>query len=303
MAGAGLQPVIKGFGVPRLVRMWQRIEGQRPLTVIMYHSISVEGGKWAIRPDRFAEQITYLCENYPIIRLSDAPAYLAGSSGERCIAVTFDDAYIDCLESALPVLQRKSIAFTVFVPTRFIGGSNEWDWMNGSAPKLAIMNAGQLRELLRSPLVEIGSHSVDHVSMRSLPRSELERQAVDSKQTLERLLGCAVTAFAYPYGQLSDVSRETEDAVGRAGYRIAVTTRWGSMNQADRPLALRRIWFSDQDGLQELRAKIEGEFDWFAAKERIAFAARSLSGLGAARNSRQRERATARVPGFREPPG
>ena len=202
--------------------------------------------------------------NYiPVRELSDHPAerracLSGGSSGERGIAVTFDDAYIDCLESALPVLQRKSIAFTVFVPTRFIGGSNEWDWMNGSAPKLAIMDAGQLRELLRSPLVEIGSHSVDHVSMRSLPRSELERQAVDSKQTLERLLGCAVTAFAYPYGQLSDVSRETEDAVGRAGYRIAVTTRWGSMNQADRPLALRRIWFSDQDGLQEMRAKIEG---------------------------------------------
>ena len=255
MVGAGLQPVIKAFGVPRLLRMWQRIGRQRPLTVIMYYSISVEGGQWAIRPDRFAEQIRYLHENYPIIRLSDAPAYLAGAAAERCIAVTFDDAYTDCLESALPVLQRNSIAFTVFAPTRFIGGSNEWDWMNGGAPKLAIMDAVQLRELLRSPLVEIGSHSVDHLSMRSLPRSELERQAVESKQTLERLLGCAVTAFAYPYGQLSDVSRETEDAVGRAGYRIAVTTRWGSMNQADRPLALRRIWFSDQDGLQEMRER------------------------------------------------
>lgn len=41
MVGAGLQPVIKAFGVPRLLRMWQRIGRQRPLTVIMYHSISV----------------------------------------------------------------------------------------------------------------------------------------------------------------------------------------------------------------------------------------------------------------------
>jgi peptidoglycan/xylan/chitin deacetylase (PgdA/CDA1 family) len=301
MVGAGLQPVVKAFGVPRLVRMWQRISRQRPLTVIMYHSISADGGAWAIRPDRFAEQIEYLRENYPIIRLSDAPEYLADSSGERRIAVTFDDAYTDCLESALPVLQPRSIPFSVFVPTRFIGGSNEWDWMNGGAPKLAIMNAVQLRELSRSPLAEIGSHSVDHVSMRSLPRSELERQAVDSKRTLEQLLGCAVTAFAYPYGQLRDVSRETEDAVGRAGYRIAVTTRWGSMSRADRPLALRRIWFSDQDGPQEMHAKVEGEFDWFAAKETVAFAARSLGGMRAAHTYEQRELATARS--FREPPG
>ena len=163
MARESLQPVIKAFGVPRLVRMWQRIGRQRPFAVIMYHSISAEGGNWAIHPDRFAEQIRYLRENYPIIRLSDASAYLAGSTGERCIAVTFDDAYTDCLESALPVLQPKSIPFTVFVPTRFIGGTNEWDWMNGRAPKLAIMNAVQLRELLRSPLAEIGSHSVNRV--------------------------------------------------------------------------------------------------------------------------------------------
>ena len=31
-----------------------------------------------------------------------------------------------------------------------------------------------------------------------------------------------------------------------------------------------------------MRAKVEGEFDWFAAKERIAFAARSLRVLRAA---------------------
>jgi peptidoglycan/xylan/chitin deacetylase (PgdA/CDA1 family) len=278
MTGVGFQPLIQAFGVPRLVRMWQGISRQRPLTVIMYHSISGEGGEWAVAPDRFAEQLEYLSRNYPIIRLSDAPAFLAGSSAERSIALTFDDAYTDCLECALPLLQGKSIPFTVFVPVRFIGGTNEWDWMNGRAPKLAIMNAAQLRELLRSPLVEIGSHSVDHLSMRSLPRSEIERQVVNSKRTLEQLLSCAVTAFAYPYGQLSDFSRQTEDAIGRAGYHVAVTTRWGSMNRVDRPLALRRIWFSIHDGPEQIRAKVQGDFDWFAAKERTAFAARSLLG-------------------------
>ena len=278
MAGAGFQPLIKAFGVPQMVRVWQGIGRQRPLTVIMYHSISDEGGEAAIPPDRFAEQVEYLSRNYPIIKLSDAPAFLAGSSAERSIALTFDDAYTDCLECALPLLQRKSIPFTVFVPVRFIGGTNEWDWMSGVAPKLAIMNASQLRELVRSSLVEIGSHSVDHLSMRSLPPSEIERQLVDSKRTLEQLTGCAVTTFAYPYGQLSDFSRHTEDAIGRAGYHVAVTTRWGSMNRADRPLALRRIWFSRHDGPEQIRAKVQGEFDWFAVKERTAFAARSLLG-------------------------
>jgi peptidoglycan/xylan/chitin deacetylase (PgdA/CDA1 family) len=285
MIGTGFHPLVKAFGVPRLVRMWQRIRRERPLTVIMYHSISVEGGELAICPERFAEQIEYLRENYQIIRLSDAPAYLAGSSDKQCVAVTFDDAYTDCLESGLPLLQQKSIPFTVFVPTRFIGGSNEWDWKNGTAPRLAIMSASHLRELLHSPFVEVGSHSLDHLSMRSLPRTELERQVVDSKRTLEQLLGRAVTTFAYPYGQLCDISRRTEDAIARADYRVAVTTRWGSMNRPDRPLALRRIWFSNQDSPEQMRAKVEGEFDWFAAKERIAFVARSRGGLRPARAS------------------
>ena len=279
LVGAGIQPLVKAFGVPKLVKMWQCTRHARPLAVIMYHSISVEGGRFAISPERFAEQIEYLRENYPIIRLSDAQAYLAGSSGRRCVAVTFDDAYTDCLESALPLLEQKSIPFTVFVPARFIGGTNEWDWRIGTAPKLTLMSASQLRELLQSPFAEIGSHSVDHISMRSLAHSELERQTVDSKRMLEQLLGYPVTTFAYPYGQLCDLSRRAEDALALAGYRIAVTTRWGSMNRADRLLALRRIWFSNQDGPEHMRAKVEGEFDWFAAKERIAFVARSSGGL------------------------
>ncbi len=273
-----LHLILHAAGAPRWIRRWQDWRHQRPFTAIMFHAIGEAQSEYVTSAARLRDQIGFLKDHYPTVRLSEAPRILADPHSLPCVALTFDDAYTSFIEQAVPVLDSLGVPSTLFVPTGYLGKTNLWDWPSGQMPKLSIMTEAQLRELGSAAQIDIGSHSVNHRSMRGLSLAEMKREAVESRTVLDSLLGRRTTLFAYPYGQLDDFSDETEQALANAGYEVAVTTHWGSRNSPYRPLALHRIWFAPDDGPAEMRAKVEGEYDWFAAKERIGFALRKLSG-------------------------
>ena len=97
----------------------------------------------------------------------------------------------------------------MFVPTGMLNGVNNWDEDHLNYERIPVMKKEQLLSLHQSGLVDCGSHSVDHVPMRRLPVDEIRRQARDSKNFLEDLLGVPIDMFAYPFGQLDDFSRLT----------------------------------------------------------------------------------------------
>jgi peptidoglycan/xylan/chitin deacetylase (PgdA/CDA1 family) len=94
----------------------------------------------------------------------------------------------------------------------------------------------QLRELARDGH-EIGSHSASHALLPQVGDAELERETAGSRQTLESRLDVPVDSFCYPNGDWDD---RTVAAVRKAGYRRAVTTRWGSNAPGAAPFTLRR---------------------------------------------------------------
>lgn len=246
----------------------------KKISIVMYHSVDPNVGPFSVSPETFGRQIRFIAENYQVARLSDLTSLLLQENhGSRKVVVTFDDAYSHLLGPAYSVLQKHSVPCTIFVPTRFIGGRNEWDLtVNGVTPK-RLMSASDLSSLVREGLVDIGSHTVDHVNMRDLTRREMEVQLMQSKQTLEDLLAKNVDSFAYPFGQLRNFSKESTEAVQKAGYKLAVTTRWGTVNRYENRFELRRIFFDESDSDEQLRQKLEGAYDWFAAKERLSHAA------------------------------
>jgi peptidoglycan/xylan/chitin deacetylase (PgdA/CDA1 family) len=121
----------------------------------------------------------------------------------------------------------------------------------------------------------LGSHSVDHRRIAALPPAEMQRQARESKAALEAL-GATVTSFAYPYGRLGDFSPASTRTVAQAGYRLAVTTHWGTRISGDQLLSLPRITLGDSDDDARIAAKVGGRFGWIGLKEEAAFACRSL---------------------------
>jgi peptidoglycan/xylan/chitin deacetylase (PgdA/CDA1 family) len=55
---------------------------------------------------------------WEIVSLADAIGRLCrNAEGRKFVAVTFDDGYRDNISSALPVLQREQVPFTIYVPT------------------------------------------------------------------------------------------------------------------------------------------------------------------------------------------
>ena len=79
---------------------------------------------------------------------------------------------------------------------------------------------------------EIGSHSMTHCMMPECDDRALAYEVAESRRVLQARLAQPVEAFCYPNG---DCDARTANAVAQAGYRRAVTTRWGlNAPQADR---------------------------------------------------------------------
>lgn len=86
------------------------------------------------------------------------------------------------------------------------------------------MSVPQMKDLLARGH-EIGSHSHSHPLLPQCTDEELVVEIGDSKRKLEAALGAPVTTFCYPNGS---TDQRAVKQVRQAGYRAAVTTRWGS---------------------------------------------------------------------------
>jgi hypothetical protein len=136
-----------------------------------------------------------------------------------------------------------------------------------------LLNATELREM-HSAGMEIGSHSVNHVRLGAVDDTRLMQELVDSKATLEDILGNAVTSFAFPYGAWDE---RCADAVKLAGYAAACTTQTGWALRDNDPYRLRRLTVFNHDTL--------GRF-----VRKLAFASHAVSWANLLRYSHHRAR-------------
>ena len=80
------------------------------------------------------------------------------------------------------------------------------------------LKPGALRELAAT--CEIGSHTLTHPRLSTLPLDQAKREIVEGKQALEEVLGHSVSSFCYPYG---DYAKEHPELVRSAGFTVART--------------------------------------------------------------------------------
>lgn len=222
-----------------------------PLSILMYHQIGIYPRPDAHRAlfchiDRFRDQLRYLkWAGFDVINLSEARARLFGGKPltRRSVVITVDDGYDDFREYAWPALQQEGLSATVYLVSSLIGQSANWltDWPH--KPKL--MDAAAVRELHQQGC-EFGSHAVSHPRLSHLTQDQQRREIVDSKKTIEDLLGESVPHFCYPYG---DYSLRARDLVQEAGYETATTCIRGAANFSDNPFELTRKAISYGDNL------------------------------------------------------
>ncbi len=196
------------------------------LAVLGYHKVGppAPGGwdTWYYVPERvFADQLAAVREcGWEPIDVAALLGALAGSRPlpERAALVTFDDGYRSVREFALPVLQRHACPAVLFVPTGFVGRTNEFD--RGAEPEEPISDWPELSELARAG-VSIQSHGVSHTTFSALSGAGRREELAASKAELERRLGEPVDLFAYPYGDDAEGNADVRAALVESGYRAA----------------------------------------------------------------------------------
>jgi len=81
--------------------------------------------------------------------------------------------------------------------------------------------------------VEIGSHSVSHPNLVSIPLEEAKREIINSKNCIEEKLDKSINAFAYPYGKSDSYNEATKKIVKASGYTHAVICASFSLVRSD----------------------------------------------------------------------
>lgn len=146
---------------------------------------------------------------------------------EKSAVITLDDGYLRTLTHALPVLRQLDLPAVLFVPTQFVGGTNEFD--AGIEPEEPICTWEQLHQLDQAS-VSIQSHGVGHRWMSGLDSAAQVTEIAHSKEVLEVHMGHEVHFFSFPYGDEGRDPDATRALLQRAGYRGAVSFGGGAMD-------------------------------------------------------------------------
>lgn len=206
--------------------------------ILTYHSISDGPPPLAISPEVFARQMEWLVANARVVPLDEiVDALLHGQAlPERGVALTFDDGYRDFHSNAFPVLARLRLHVTVFLPTDFCGGTNDWPGQPAGFRGLPLMEWKEICELSAAGIA-FGSHSASHPYLDKSPADELEREIAGSQHVIADRTGRAPEFFCYPYGVWTPAARD----VVRKHYRGACSTAAGLIEPRSDPFALPRV--------------------------------------------------------------
>lgn len=193
-----------------------------------------------ITPEIFKKQLqTLKDEGYTTYFARDVPKILDGSMkiGGKSIILTFDDGYEDFYRVAYPILKSYHMKATVFMIYDFID-------------RKQFLKDKEIRELIRSGLVEIGSHTLNHINLKRVVEAVAREQIFESKQKMQNRYKIKVATFAYPYGAFKQA---TIDLVKEASYSAGFSVIKGQIHSGENMFFLSRIRMGSAYGKNMLK--------------------------------------------------
>ncbi|MGE5418086.1 MAG: polysaccharide deacetylase family protein [Acidobacteriota bacterium] len=225
--------------------------------VLMYHSVGTDLKSdplliYSIKPGLFEDHMRILSQHpdVDLVNFTDG----TGETNKIELAVTFDDGYKDNLTTAAPIMQKYGIPFTVFVTTSFLASKDS-----------LYMSRNELKELASCPGATIGAHGITHTPLSECDDFTLMAELIDSKNSLEDLLGQSIITMGYPFGA---VDRRVRNAVKEVGYQRAGCSRFDINGPERDPLLLCRSVILAQDSERVFLQKLRGDWDWYRWRDR-----------------------------------
>jgi GT2 family glycosyltransferase/peptidoglycan/xylan/chitin deacetylase (PgdA/CDA1 family) len=241
--------------------------------VLAYHAISDLGddpvlAEYGVPPRQLAAHLDALSRSgWAFVGLDQLLAALDGRLPlpPRAALVTFDDCYVDLLDSGCEVLAERGVPAVAFAVAGLTGATNEWDRELG-ARELRLLDGEGLRQLA-SRGVEIGSHAMTHRPLARLAPEEAASEASESAARLEALGLPRPRALSYPHGETSPA---VAAAVREAGYSLAFTVAPGAVEAGTDRWALPRVEVLASDSARGLRLKL-ATARWPARRRALAW--------------------------------
>ncbi len=230
----------------RLVRMagTLRLPSKAVAVVLGYHRVHPDRNGMCVDPLVFEAQMEELAasvDSRPVMLLDDLLwAFDVGRVPKQSVVITFDDGWADNHEQALPILTSLGLQATVYISSGFIG-------------KPGYLTSTQVLELQSAGIV-IGGHTRSHLDLCRIEPSRVIDEVRGGRWDLEDLIQSPVNTFAYPFGSYN---RAIVDAVKAAGFKSAVTTGHGWLDNPSQRLTVPRS-FAENVDLTTFRAYLKG---------------------------------------------
>lgn len=151
----------------------------------------------------------------------------------------------------LPYEQRESILSTL---AQWAGASR----IGRETHRPLTLN--ELRELDRGGLIEIGAHTITHTMLSMQPVDVQKEEIIQSKESLEEILGHQVKGFSYPFGGRADFNRKTIEIVKEAGITTACANYGSTIIRNADPYCLPRALVRDWD-IEVFSSRMKEWFD------------------------------------------
>ena len=174
--------------------------------VLMYHNVTKDQSLVArddtvhITPYTLEEHLKALADaGYNAVSMEEYYMYRTEGTAlpKNPVLITFDDGYVGNYEYAYPLLKKYNTKAVIFVITSRVGARYtefpHFSWI-------------QAREMEKSGLVEIESHSYSHPDFSDLTYDETVLEMRLARYQIETNMNKKCRFFAYPYGKTSGVS-------------------------------------------------------------------------------------------------
>ena len=195
------------------------------LPIVMYHSVINDpnrAGKYIVTPAQLEQDLRYLKERgYTTVTVSEVIAFVNGTGAlpEKPVMITFDDGNYNNYVYLYPLLEKYDMKAVISV----IGLYSDLYSQSEEAPNANYSNLTweQMREMEASGRVEIQNHSYNMHG--NAGRQGVRQEAGESsahylaairedlekmQQRMEEELGHRASAFAYPFGAVTEEAKQ-----------------------------------------------------------------------------------------------
>lgn len=121
----------------------------------------------------------------------------------------------------------------------------------------------EIKEMLKSKIISIGSHSRSHAILSRSGMEQINNELVYSRKIIEERAGVNCELFSYPNGALGDFNRITRDALKGAGYKCGLVAVAGFNDKHSDIFELRRFYVDTQKDIIFFIMTITGVINFF----------------------------------------